>query len=89
MSGPVRLPSRDLVRLVCPSCEDEVRVAADELRPECKRCAILLSEPGLCPRAHDFAVSEIRVKAKGRDLRCLIPTPSGFTEVPYYEDARS
>lgn len=86
MSGPLRPASRDLVKLVCPSCDDTIRVPADEIRPECKRCSILLSEPGSpCRRPHDFAVSEIRVKQHG-ETRCLIPTPAGFTEVPYYAD---
>ena len=80
MSGPVRLPSRDLVRLVCPSCEDEIRVPADEVRPKCERCSVLLSEPGLCPRAHDFAIERLTIKQAGREPRTLYPVPGGFVE---------
>lgn len=79
MSGPVRLPSRDLVRLVCPSCEDEVRVAADEVRPKCERCSVLLLdvERPVCPRPHEFAVTEMVVRMRDEERR-LYPIPGGY-----------
>lgn len=78
--GPLRHASRDLVRLVCPSCSDEIRFPADEIRPTCQRCCVVLDEPGSpCRRPHDFAVTELVIR-RGDEVRRLYPIPGGFEE---------
>jgi len=77
--GPLRSSSRDLVRLTCPSCDDEIRVPADEVRPKCERCSVLLLdvERPVCPRPHEFAVTELIVRMRDEE-RHLFPVPGGY-----------
>ena len=79
MSGPLRQPSRDLVRMVCFSCDDTIRVPADEVRPTCQKCGVLLLdvERPVCPRPHEFAVTELIVRMRDEE-RHLFPVPGGY-----------
>lgn len=57
----------------------EVRVPADEVRPKCERCSVLLLdvERPVCPRPHEFAVTEMVVRMRDEE-RHLYPIPGGY-----------
>lgn len=79
MSGPLRSSDRDLVRMVCASCDDCLQIPADEVRPRCQRCDVLLldTERPVCPRPHEFAVTELIVRCQDEE-RHLYPIPGGY-----------